>query len=91
MSDDTPPSEAACPPRQPDGETRMSGNQIIGVLLVAVGIFLLIFGFNASQAPMDQLSEAFTGKFRDSTMLYLLGGVIAVVAGGALAMLGRRA
>ena len=69
----------------------MSSNQIIGILLVAVGLFLLLFGFNASQAPLDQLSETFTGKFRDSTMLYLLGGVIAVVAGGALTMLGRRA
>jgi hypothetical protein len=69
----------------------MKGNQIIGLLLVAVGLFLLVFGFNASQAPLDQLSETFTGKFRDSTMLYLLGGIVAVVAGGALAMLGRRA
>ena len=73
------------------GAMDMNGNQIIGILLVAVGLFLLVFGFNASQAPLDQVSEAFTGKFRDSTMLYLLGGVVAVVAGGALAMLGRRA
>ena len=69
----------------------MSTNQIIGVLLVAVGIFLLVFGYNASQAPLDQVSEAFTGRFRDSTMLYLIGGVIAVVAGGAVALAGRRA
>jgi hypothetical protein len=69
----------------------MNGNQIIGLLLVAVGLFLLVFGYNASQAPLDQVSEAFTGKFRDSTMLYLFGGIVAVVAGGALAMLGRRA
>jgi uncharacterized membrane protein len=69
----------------------MSSNQIIGLLLVAVGLFLLVFGFNASQAPLDQLSETFTGKFRDSTMMYLFGGVVAVVAGGALALLGRRA
>jgi hypothetical protein len=69
----------------------MRGNQIIGLLLVAIGLFLLVFGFNASQAPLDQLSETFTGRFRDSTMLYLLGGIVAVVAGGALAVLGRRA
>jgi hypothetical protein len=69
----------------------MNGNQIIGLLLVAVGLFLLVFGYNASQAPLDQVSEAFTGKFRDSTILYLFGGIVAVVAGGALAMLGRRA
>lgn len=69
----------------------MSSNQIVGLLLVAVGLFLLVFGFNASQAPLDQVSEALTGKFRDSTMLYLLGGMVAVVIGGALAMMGRRA
>jgi uncharacterized membrane protein YidH (DUF202 family) len=69
----------------------MSSNQIIGILLVAVGIFLLVFGYNASQAPLDQISEAFTGKYRDSTMVYLAGGLIALVAGGALTMLGRRA
>ena len=69
----------------------MGTNQIIGLLLVAVGIFLLVFGYNASQAPLDQVSEAFTGRFRDSTMLYLIGGVIAMVAGGAVALAGRRA
>ena len=69
----------------------MRGNQIIGLLLVAIGLFLLVFGFNASQAPLDQVSETFTGRFRDSTMLYLLGGIVAIVAGGALAVLGRRA
>jgi drug/metabolite transporter (DMT)-like permease len=69
----------------------MASNQIIGVLLVAVGIFLLVFGYNASQAPLDQVSEAFTGRFRDATMLYLLGGVVAVVAGAAVALVGRRA
>jgi hypothetical protein len=69
----------------------MGTNQIIGLLLVAVGIFLLVFGYNASQAPLDQVSEAFTGRFRDSTMLYLVGGVIALVAGGAVALAGRRA
>ena len=69
----------------------MGTNQIIGLLLVAVGLFLLVFGYNASQAPLDQVSEAFTGRFRDSTMLYLVGGVIALVAGGAVALAGRRA
>jgi drug/metabolite transporter (DMT)-like permease len=68
----------------------MSGNKILGLVLIAVGLFLLVFGYNASQAPVDQISEAFTGKFRDSTMLYLIGGVIAIVAGGALALVGRR-
>ncbi len=81
-------------PRRPPPlrkEKPMGTNQIVGLLLVAVGIFLLVFGYNSSQAPMDQVSEAFTGRFRDSTMLYLVGGVIAMVAGGAVALAGRRA
>jgi uncharacterized membrane protein YidH (DUF202 family) len=69
----------------------MSGARLLGLVLVAVGIVLLVFGYNASQAPLDQISETFTGKYRDSTMLYLIGGVIALVAGGFMAFAGRRA
>jgi hypothetical protein len=69
----------------------MSGNKILGLVLVAVGLFLLVFGYNASQAPVDQLKETFTGRFTDSTMFYLIGGIVAIVAGGALALIGRRA
>jgi uncharacterized membrane protein YidH (DUF202 family) len=69
----------------------MGGARLLGLVLVAVGIILLVFGYNASQAPLDQISETFTGRYRDSTMLYLIGGVIALVAGGFMALAGRRA
>jgi uncharacterized membrane protein YidH (DUF202 family) len=69
----------------------MSGNRIIGLVLVAVGIVLLVFGMNASQAPVDQVTQTFTGRFTQTTMTYLIIGVVAVVGGGLLALMGRRA
>ena len=69
----------------------MSGNRIIGLILVVVGIVLLVFGMNASQAPVDQVTQTFTGRFTQTTMTYLIIGIIAVVGGGLLALRGRRA
>ncbi len=63
----------------------MSTNKIIGVVLLALGAVLLYFGYQSSQAVGNQLMEAFTGRFSDSTMWYLLGGAAAVVAGVFLA------
>lgn len=68
----------------------MSGNRIIGLVILAVGIILLVFGMNASQAPIDQVAQTFTGRFTQTTMTYLIIGVIAVVGGGLLALTGRR-
>lgn len=72
-------------------EVAVSGSRLLGLVLLAVGIFLLVFGYNASQAPVEQISETFTGRFSDSTMLYLIGGIVALIAGGFLALAGRRA
>jgi drug/metabolite transporter (DMT)-like permease len=69
----------------------MSGNRIIGLVLVVVGIVLLVFSMNASQAPVDQVTQTFTGRFTQTTMTYLIIGIIAVVGGGLLALRGRRA
>jgi drug/metabolite transporter (DMT)-like permease len=69
---------------------RMSGNRIIGIVILVVGIVLVIFGMNSSQAPLDQVSQTFTGRFTQATMMYLIIGIIAVVGGGLLALSGRR-
>ena len=38
-------------------------------------------GFNATNSPMEELGEAFTGKYSDETMMYLVGGGVAAVGG----------
>lgn len=63
--------------------------RIIGLVAVAVGVILLMFAYNASNAPVDQISNTLTGHFTDNTMLYLIGGVSALIGGGALVMSGR--
>jgi succinate dehydrogenase hydrophobic anchor subunit len=71
-------------------EVAMSG-RVVAIVLLVLGIVLLIFGINASDAPVDRISEAFTGKFTDSTMLYLILGAAGIAIGVGMLVLGRRA
>lgn len=59
----------------------MSSIKIVGIVLIVVGAILLFFGIQSSQAAGDQIVEAFTGRFSDMTMWYLIGGAAAVIAG----------
>jgi uncharacterized membrane protein len=67
----------------------MTPVQIIGVVLLALGVALLFFGFNMAESPADQLTEALTGEYRERTMWYIIGGFVAIVAGGLMALFGR--
>jgi len=68
----------------------MDNKRLAGIVLIVVGAVLLYFGFQASDAPLEQARESLTGDYSDRTMLYLIGGAAAAVAGGALLVLGRR-
>lgn len=59
----------------------MNQKSIIGIALLVVGVILLVVGFNSSQSVTEELSEAFTGRFSDETMFYLIGGAVAGVIG----------
>lgn len=63
----------------------MSIRQIAGYALLAVGIALLYFGWQASQSMGDQVTEAVTGQFTDNTMLFIIGGIASAIAGAFLA------
>lgn len=69
----------------------MPMGRVLGAVALVAGLILLGFGFNASDAPMEQLSETFTGRYSDSTMWYLVGGGAAAVGGLVLMLLGRKA
>ena len=69
----------------------MKPNQVLGVVIFAVGIVLLYFAYNASNAPVDQISNAVTGRFTSHTMWYLFGGIAAALGGGLLFLAGKRA
>lgn len=64
--------------------------QLIGIIVLAVGAVLLCFGYNASQAPIDQISNSLTGRYTDNTMWYVIAGVAMVATGFGVALFGRR-
>ncbi len=64
--------------------------RIAGLILLAVGVALLVIGHNASDSPMERLSEALTGRYSHETQWYLIGGIAAVVGGAGLALFGGR-
>ncbi|MCW8926868.1 MAG: DUF3185 family protein [Xanthomonadales bacterium] len=59
----------------------MSTSRLVGIGLLALGAILLYFGFNATDSAMEEIGEAFTGRYSDETMMYLIGGGVAAAAG----------
>lgn len=67
----------------------MSTNRLVGAVLLVVGIVLLALGYHASNAPLDQVSNAVTGHFSDQTTWYVILGAVGVVAGVLMLAFGR--
>jgi len=62
----------------------MGSSKLIGIVLLVVGVILLYFGYQSSQAVGNQVAEALTGRFTNETMWYLIGGAAATAAGAFL-------
>jgi hypothetical protein len=62
----------------------MPNKKILGLVLLVAGAIALYFGFNATDAPLEEARETLTGEYSDRTMQYLIGGGVAAVAGLAL-------
>lgn len=63
-------------------------NNIVGLGIFALGIVLLIFGFNESHSFGSDVSRLFTGNPTDRSLWMLVGGAVAVVVGLTLAIRG---
>ena len=59
----------------------MNNSRLIGISLLVLGAVLLYFGVNATDSAVEEIGEAFTGRYSDETMMYLIGGGVAAVAG----------
>jgi hypothetical protein len=68
----------------------MNPSQIAGGALFALGAVLLWLAYGESNAPLDEVTLALTGRHTDRIVWYIVGGTVAVVGGGLLAMFGRR-
>jgi LPXTG-motif cell wall-anchored protein len=68
----------------------MSRQRIFGLVILAVGIVLLIFGIHAMSELREKFAQEFAGRYTHGTMWYIIGGVILIVVGGGVAMIRRR-
>jgi len=68
----------------------MSQSRILGIVALALGGVLLVFAWRAANAPIEQVTEAMTGRYTNNTMWFLLAGIAGVVVGGALLLQGGR-
>ncbi|MGH8428218.1 MAG: DUF3185 family protein [Gammaproteobacteria bacterium] len=55
--------------------------RIIGLAILAAGIVLLVFAFNASHSTASHISNFFTGNPTDKAMWLLIVGIICVIVG----------
>jgi len=67
----------------------MKDTKLIGVVCLVVGAILLFFGWQSSESVGDQLTEALTGRFTEQTMMYIIGGAVALVVGLYLMLRGK--
>jgi len=65
-------------------------NNVAGVVIFAVGVVLLIFGFNESHSFGSDVSRFFTGNPTDRAMWMIIGGAVAVIGGLFLTIRGTR-
>jgi hypothetical protein len=68
----------------------MSQSRILGIVALALGGVLLIFAWRAANAPIEQVTEALTGRYTNNTMWFLLAGIAGVIVGGVLLLQGGR-
>ena len=65
-------------------------NNIVGLAIFALGVVLLIFGFNESHSVSSDVSRVFTGNPTDRSIWFIVGGAVAAILGLVLAVRGAR-
>jgi uncharacterized membrane protein YidH (DUF202 family) len=55
--------------------------QLLGIVLLVVGVMLLFFGWQATGSMAEQMHETFMGRYSDQTIWYLIGGAVSTVGG----------
>ena len=65
-------------------------HKAIAVALIAVGVVLLVFGYDASQSISSEVSRVVTGSPSDRAMWLLGGGAAATAAGVVWLFVGRK-
>jgi hypothetical protein len=62
-------------------------NKAIGLVLLAVGIALIIYGIDASHSAASHVSRAINGSPTNRTLWFLIGGIASTVLGFVLTLM----
>lgn len=68
----------------------MTISRILGLAAVALGLLLMKFAYDATQAPVEEITNKLTGNYSDQTMWYFAAGLVAIVAGILVTIFGAR-
>ena len=70
----------------------MSIQRIAGIVVLTIGIIMIILGITASRTIGNHMTNLFMGHPNDSTLWYLIGGIVSAVVGLVLSVgrFGRR-
>ena len=66
----------------------MRTRALIGIGLLVIGLFVFIYGMNASKSLVEQVSNSLTGRYSNTTSWYLIGGIASLAAGALLLLSG---
>lgn len=62
----------------------------VGLVVVLIGIVLFVLGIAASESVGSSFSKFFTGEPSDRSIWLMLGGIAAIIVGGAIGWRGSR-
>lgn len=64
--------------------------RLLGVGIMAIGAVLLLLAWSGWNAPAEPIAEAMLSNHDDSTMLYLMLGIVMLIGGAVLSKPERR-
>lgn len=68
----------------------MNYKQIIGIICVAVGIYLIVTSSQSMDSTGQKIKQEFTGTYSKSIRMEMIGGIVLVAIGGGLLVFYRR-
>jgi len=67
----------------------MEMKRVLGMAILIVGVVLLVFGINATHSVNEQVVQAVKGTYTDTTIWYIIGGILLIAIGAGFALLRR--
>lgn len=68
----------------------MNYKQIIGIICLAIGIYLIVSSSQSMDSTGQKIKQEFTGTYSKSIRMEMIGGIALVVIGGGILVFFRK-